>query len=440
MSGAVKALWSSRVVQAVLLLLVVGLLGVRFVRGPMSDAGLNWDFANFYNVGARMLCGESGNIYKYDSPVCGQPPVLDNRAEYVGFPLSAYFFTPLGAFAPRTSIAIFKAFCLLCYAAGFALLYLHFARRAAGGARFDLHPTVYLFMVLFFEPAWRILPIGGQSTAMVFLLLVLFLRAFTAKRYWMAAIFLSVAGILKPFLATVVLAFLLARNWQFLAALLATSGLEALLSLLLFGWKTHVEWFKIVLQESSRWAIPWWYHTSITGILGNVWIYLQHPADIWAPMPASLRIAQSICRILLVLVLAYAVRKQSLSDWPDDEKQHYLVCWGIVFALSFPGIVWEHYWAFLFIPLMYFFAQFHALPRSVQALAVLAAVLTLRARKTFAFDIDARFLRMDNLFEVLGVSLYGCATLILVLVALLRWPPRADGFQRRLPDGVAKPI
>jgi len=440
MSGSVRALWSSRFVQAALLLLVVGLLGVRFVRGAMSDAGLNWDFANFYNVGARMLCGESGNIYKYDSPVCGQPPALDNRAEYVGFPLSAYLFTPLGAFSPRTGIAIFKTFCLLCYAAGFALLYLHFARRTASGARFDLHPIVYLFMVLFFEPAWRILPIGGQSTAMVFLLLVLFLQAYTAKRYWLAAIFLSLAGLLKPFLATVALTFLLARNWQFLAALVATSGLEALLSLFLFGWRSHVEWFKIVLQESSRWAIPWWYHTSITGILGNVWIYLQHPEGIWAPMPVSLRIAQTICRIVLVLVLGYAVRKQSLSDWPEDEKQHYLVCWSIVFALSFPGIVWEHYWAFLFIPLVYLFAQFNALPRSVQALALLGAIFTLRARKTFAHDLDVRFFKMDNFFEVLGVSLYACAALILVLLALLRWPPGTDGFQRGLPDGEAKSI
>jgi hypothetical protein len=212
------------------------------------------------------------------------------------------------------------------------------------------------------------------------------------------------------------------------------------LSLFLFGWKSHVDWFKIVLQESSRWAIPWWYHTSITGILGNVWIYLQHPAGIWAPMPGSLRIAQIICRIILVLVLVYAVRKQSLSSWPEDEKQHYLVCWSIVFALSFPGIVWEHYWAFLFIPLVYLFAQFHALPRSVQALALLGALFTLRARKTFAFDLDARFFKMDNFLEVLGVSLYACAALVLVLMALLRWPPGAHGVPHGLSTGEAKRI
>jgi hypothetical protein len=440
MSGLVRALWSSKYVQAVLLLAVVGLLGVRSVRGVISDAGMNWDFANYYNVGARMLCGESENIYRYDSPVCGQAPVLNNRAEYVGFPLSAYLFTPLGAFSPRTSIAIFKAFCALCYAAGFTLLYLHFARRAASGKRFDLHPIIYLFLILFFEPVWRIFPIGGQATAIAFLLLVLFLQAYTAKRYWLAAIFLSVAGLIKPFLGTVALAFLLARNWQFLAALVAATGVEALLSWFLFGWKSHVEWFKIVLQESSRWAIPWWYHTSIIGILNDVWNYLAHPESIWAPMPASLRVAQTICRIALIVVLVYAVRKQRLSDWPEDEKQHYLVCWGIVFALSFPGIVWVHYWAFLLIPLTYLFAQFYALPRSVQALALLGAVFTLRARRTFAEGLDQHFFKMDNFFEVLGVSLYASAALIFVLVALLRWPLGASSFQGELPDREAKPI
>ncbi|HWQ02855.1 MAG TPA: glycosyltransferase family 87 protein [Candidatus Nitrosotenuis sp.] len=438
MTDSLRAFLAAPKVKVALLIVLLALLGFRAYRSALSDAGLNWDFANFYNTGARVFYGETENIYRYDAPIRGQKPELDNRAEYVSFPISAYTFAPLGAMQPRTALMVFKVFCLLCYALGYWLLYRHFAQRAERGNRFDVHPAVYLLLILLYEPAWRVFTIGGQSTPLVFLLLVLFLRAYTSGKIWWAALFLSFAGLHKPFLGATGLVFLFAGQWRFLGALAGTFVAEALLSVVVMGWKLHVEWLNIVLQEGSRWAIPWWYNTSLVGVLNNFWFYLQAGRVEWAPMPPALHYARLALQLALVGVLLWQIRRVQKFSLAPSEQQHWHVCWAIVFILAAPGISWEHYWAFLFIPLLYLLAHFFVLPRALQALTVLGALLTLRARKTFAFSIDQRFLKMDNVFEILLVGLYACGALLAVTLALGAWSPRAEELQASAPTAPTK--
>ena len=398
--------------------LLVALLAIRVTGHVSSPAGLNWDFTGFYNTGARVFQGEIQNIYKQESPIAGKPRELTKPFEYVGFPLSAYLFAPLGLFSTRVGLLVFKVVCAACYGLGLFLLYRHFHTHTLPGWNMELQLNCFLFLCLVFEPFWRVFPVGGQSTPFAFLMLVMFLSAYVKSRLAAAALFLSVAILVKPFLGPVVYVFLLARDWKFLMWLTGTFTLEGSLSLSLVGPGLHWEWIRIVLQESQRWSMAWWYNCSILGFAANFWRYLQ-PLRSAEIVPPALFVIQIVFRSFLVLFFARLVQKVRTTSAPELPKKHSYVLLGIVLSLFIPGIVWEHYLVFLIIPLLYLISYRQDIPRGAQTVTVLILLLTLRANQLFARSLSVRFMYINSFWETLLVSSYGSGALILTLLLLL---------------------
>jgi hypothetical protein len=283
------------------------LLLIRVGASVVSSDGLHWDFSNFYSAGARIFHGEQHNLYVPGAPIAGKPPLGSGRLNYTGFPLSAYLLAPFGAFPARQGLFFFKAACAMAFALGLLVLFRDFRRVVDPPWPIEKALSLYLLIVLLFEPFWFVFRVGGQTTAFGFLFLALFVHFYVEDRPWLSAIALALAILTKTFLAPAALVLFLARDWRFLARLAVCFLTAAALSWLLFGTGLHLEWLQTIRGQGSRWAIRWWNNASPISLLTDFWLHDHR--DIWyyPPMPRVLRVLQELFRISLVEGAFYLV-------------------------------------------------------------------------------------------------------------------------------------
>ena len=110
------------------------LIGLRLAWHLASGAGMYWDFVNFYNAGRRMAELRFVDLYAAAEPLFDEPRLPDGVLTYVGFPLSALVFAPLGFFGPRAALVLFKGACITAGTAG-TLLLVQYAWRDQPGKR-----------------------------------------------------------------------------------------------------------------------------------------------------------------------------------------------------------------------------------------------------------------------------------------------------------------
>lgn len=398
---------------------LLALIAARLVISVASGTGYYWDFVNFYNTGSRMYHGEGVDLYHVAAPIAGRPPMGSSRFEYVGFPLSAYVFAPLGALAPRPALLAFKAACAACFALGLVVLFRHFRLFLGDGWQPDQDLSWCLLLILLFEPLWSVFVIGGQATPLVFLLLAVFLRSYTSDRLWLAAACLSAAALIKPFVGVMVVVFVMAGDWQLLLRLAGCVAVEAAASLLLFGWQPHLEWFHIVLKESSRWAVPWWGNCSLLAFFGNFWLYGGRPEFGLPPVPPMFAGLQVVAKIGLMATFLWLVRSARAAHFSPEEKRNYYVFLAVLFPLFLSTVVWTHYLAFLLIPLLFLLVRYRSLPKYVRVLTVLILISTVRANfwPIMPYMLDA--IPVHTVLAKAAVGVYGSGTLILTLILLL---------------------
>jgi hypothetical protein len=398
------------------------LIALRLFASILSAEGRYWDFVNFYNTGSRVFHGERENIYRPDAPIAGKSVGdLPRGFSYGGPPISSYILAPLGALRPGYALFAFKAACAICFALGLVALYGQFRRLVGERLSADQTLCLYLLLALLFEPFWFVFPIGGQATALAFLPLALFVRSYTAGRLWPAAFFLSAAAITKPVLALPIVVFLIAREWDFLKRLACCFLVEGTISLLLFGWSIHAEWLRKLQEDASWWAAPWAKNSSILGFFGNFWLYLGgYQIGPTAPPPLLVGL-QNGFKLALIALFVWMVIKARNTDLPVEEKRRHFVLLAVTFALLFSTVVWAHYLAFLFIPLLFLVARYDRLPRGAKVLTVLILLLTFRANWWPITVNLQRALEVDTFAETLAAGLFGSGALILTLILVVAY-------------------
>lgn len=469
--------------------LLFGLILARLAYLAPSTAGIKWDFVNYYNTGCRVWHGEWASLYRSTEPIAGRPPlgdVKEGQLEYAGFPLSALFFGPLGAFEPQRAIVTYKAACGIAFLVAMALLYTHFfgatragsrsdGRRTAvasaegrchedtegvgefrgriqksaptpplpygrgsdtsGSAPAEMHAAtprslaLFLLLALLFEPFWFCFVIGGQSTPMAFLFVVLFLRLYVAGRCAAAAFCFSIAALLKPVLAPAALVLFVAMQWRLLAWTAAIGAVEALLSLAVFGWDAHREWYEVFSRQATRWAVPWWNNASPLAFFANFWLYGPDPQFGLRPKPQSMAMLLKALKLLLVGLFAWRAWTVRASAVNDAEKRRQLVMLGIVFSLCFTQVSWPHYLVFLLIPIVYVATRYAALPLGGRVLAWLIVLSTFRAEHYHLTLPIKELIPFDSPIGAMLLGLYGGGTLILSLffIAFYRRGPLTAG-------------
>jgi len=389
-----------------LLVMVALLLLCRTAVAVVTGDGIGWDFKdNFYRVGTELYQGHPQNLYNVD-PYRG----------YAGAPITAYLFAPLGQWSPRIALAEFKLICALCFAVGFWMLYSLFAEAARPRLRQSLLLPAYLAAILLFEPFWFVFAVGGQSTAICFPLLVLFLRSYLSGRMGLASVALSVGILLKPFLAPVILILAFAGEWRLLILLVASGSVEAVLSLALLGLPIHLAWLTSLQQLTRQSVEAWWNNGSIWNVPDSIWVSVTfHKLIVASSTVTAWRTTIGWFRLALVPIFAFLAARTNRAGQDPIVRRRLVFDLAILFCMLQSLVVWPHYLAFLFPTLL--LAAFRLAPHmpiaSWLSWAALASTINTRAIPQAQELLE--HLGAMPLVQGLAAGVYGSAPLLITL-------------------------
>jgi hypothetical protein len=386
-------------------------LATEIAFGVTNGRGLDWDFANFYDVGHKVSAGEVENLYDKFALIDGNAP--QGNMGFKGTPLSAAFYTPLASFSPIVALVLFKVQNTLATLAAVLLLFWQFKR--FGEASFGSQAaflSVFLTFVAVYQPFWRIYEIGGQATPTVFLLLVLALICHIKGRDFLVALFFALAVTMKPAIVLGLAILVLLSGRKLLVYTIGVGAILAATSIIWMGWGVHEAFLKYV---SSEQAVTWTGNSSLTVALDNLRVLLRPGPE---PLPfvvMSAMIRLGVSGLLIGLFLRYRSRISS-----EPARRHLDFVLSITACLLLLPIVWGHYLSLLFIPLSYCLAVSTALPRTARWLlgGILVAALAQNVR---VVDQLQTVIFVNTWPEMLAFSLLKTVPLGLTALLLMRY-------------------
>jgi hypothetical protein len=308
---------------------------------PLSEPPVLFsDFLKAYWVAAEHL---------YNGGLSAHYP-FTMRGNWSNLPVLAWPFAilvPLGRMgAAWTYLAIGLAFTVATWA-----LLARFARLSGPRA------AALLFFFLLNGPLLNTLR-EGNSTHFVLFFLVLTLVLWEARREYLAGLALGMAAAIKLPLLLFGAYFFLRRRWWIVAGGATTIIVAVSLSLAVFGWADHVEWYNDSIGFAMGGAVPAFNAQSIDGFLMRLSTGFEELLY-WGPIqPSSWH---RIARDLIFLVLfggfgwyMYRAERKALiapqgpGPTPHDLLQVSII---IILALITSPLTWTHYYCFLLIPL-----------------------------------------------------------------------------------------
>ncbi len=335
--------------QQTLFRLILAAALVMATAAILVPAGHGWDFANFYDTGRRAAHGQLLDIYNPDTPIAGSAP--QGKMAFWGAPISALFYAPLALFPPGIALIVLKLAGTLAYAAALVLLYREFKPPAKSPAETSWFLVVFAGLVLLYQPFWTIYRVGGQTTPVVFLLLVLGLMAYVRERMVLAALCMVLAVLVKPAFVFVPAFLALFSGRRYLVSLVALAGVAGLLSLALFGLDLHLQ-FLDLLRRGSRKPSPWPFNSSLY-IIADAFRPITDSIPVpraggW--FPDALRLA---IKVVVVGTVGRLLWRSRAEAWAPAARRLFIYLAAIAFCLLISQVVWEHYLAVLFIPLAF---------------------------------------------------------------------------------------
>ena len=395
--------------------LFLALLVVGCLVGIAVPAGLGWDFANFYDAGRRVAAGQVEEIYSPDNPIAGQP--AQGSTGFFGTPLSALFYLPLAAFGPETALILFKIQNVLAFGIAFAVLFA-FNRGFDGAGQQALwrFAAEFVFLCLVFQPFWTIFRVGGQTTPTVFLLAAVGLISHARGRFWVSAMCMVGAVLIKPALATALLVLVCVSGLTFARRLVVVLAVAGAVSVLALGWPVHAA-FLDLMQRSSRLTYAWYFNSSIY-ILGESVRQYAEARDATSLRIASMALGYALKATVAIGAVWLLVRVRR-ERCPAAAQRHFDFLIAILFFLLWSPTVWEHYPSLLFLALIHIVAaQVHF---SRQALVTVAAIFTTSVAQNLILVNWVRYnVAVDTLPALIGVTVIKSAPLLLTMVMMAR--------------------
>jgi hypothetical protein len=383
--------------------------------GIVVPAGTGWDFANFYDTGARLAAGQIRDLYDPSTPIRGRAP--QGSLGFYGTPISAFLYVPLSWFPPGVALPLFKVESTAAAFLALFLLYRH-NRRFVGGdpvgqARFA---AAFALLALIYQPFWTVYRVGGQTTPTVFLLLSVALVAHTAGRQFWAAVCLVLAGLIKPafVLVLALLALVSGRRFQGYAA---GAGLTAgVASVLVLGWPAHAAFLRTLAEGAGR-SYPWFYNSSLYIVADTLWPYL--PAHLTSPWASRVVFVAILSGSILALGGSLVLQSRACA-WPAAARRHFDFLLAVSFALFLMPTVWEHYLAALFLPLIYIVASREHF--EYPALGVVVAIFVLAVlQNLIVVNLLRYYFTWESLPHVLCIDLIKSSPLFLLMVVFVRY-------------------
>lgn len=346
-----------------LLGLALGLILGCVMAALLVRAGSGWDFANFYDTGRRVAAGQFRDIYDPTTLIAGAAP--QGQMAFWGAPVSAWFYAPLSYLPPNAALFAFKLVAVLATAGALVLLY-RLTRECVedqpeARTRFAM---LFGFMVLLFQPFWTIYRVGGQTTPLALLLLVLAMTSYVGERYLVTAVWMVLAVLVKPAFLLIPAFLALVSGRRYLVSLIAAGAVVALGSIAILGWPIHREFLEILRRGSEK-PSPWPFNSSLY-IVADAFRSIKDSIPVrgsggWFPDLLRMGLKLSV----LATFVAITVRSYRES-WPPARRRLFNFLLAIAFCLLISQVVWEHYLALLFMPLAFLVAAWGRLDRGAR--------------------------------------------------------------------------
>lgn len=384
--------------------------------GIIVPAGPGWDFANFYDTGQRVASGQINDLYKPESLIGGEQP--QGNLRFWGAPISALLYAPLSYFSPLKALIIFKIQNTLAFFAALLLLYLH-NRKFVETTPMALwrFAATFAFVCLIYQPFWTIYRTGGQTTPTVFLLLTLALLSHTRGRFFMSALFVTTAILIKPAFVTLFLFLALISGVQFLGGSVVVLSLAGVASLSLMGWSVHKDFLALMLKGASA-AFPWFYNSSLYVPFVNL-RGLADPVPLSKSLDVTLTLLQTGTKLLVAATFVYLMIKSRGQKWLPRARRHFNFLMALSFCLLTSQVVWEHYLSVLFLLLAYVVATSAHFSR--RAMVLVGAIFVLSMGQNLIFINFLRYnFSFDSPLELLFIGLFKSGPLLLTLIFLWR--------------------
>ena len=395
--------------------LAVALILALAVEGILRPRGLTLDFANFYDAGQKARAAEFAGLYDPFARIAGQPPF--GNMSFFSAPLTSYFYLPLALLPPEGASIAFKLAGTLAQGLGLVLLYRRFLPLAGNDAAAQaLWFALFAGAALLFQPFWVIYGVGGQTTPVVFLLLVLGYLALQRGQFARLAVLMSLVVVIKPaFAPAAVLLFLMLPNRFRLVALLCGVGF-GVASFWWLGAELHRQFLVLVVGETSGLLAPWRNSNPFSWIEP---LFVAPAAyDVPGQLPDLARRIGLGLRILSVTALIVSMILHRRQVLKLAASRHVIFATALLVAIVFSPVVWAHYLTLLFIPL----AALLALRRHLGGVAVLllaVAVVAAVGQNLILLKALIRVVGTDSNATIMALALMKSLPALLILLVTL---------------------
>jgi alpha-1,2-mannosyltransferase len=205
---------------------------VAIVVAMLPARATTWDFSHYYV--SAMVLREGGDPYKSDLQPIGTRLGLKideiNRGTYP--PTFIWCFSPLTRLPVRSAFFVWQALSLACLVAGLVLLMREtVSRRAAGWLS---------LAVIFFAPV-QLHMVLSQSQFIIFLMLVLVIRALERSRDAEAGLILAAAALLRAYPLAMAGYLVVRHRWRALGWMAAGLAGGALITIAAVGLNTFLD-------------------------------------------------------------------------------------------------------------------------------------------------------------------------------------------------------
>lgn len=198
-----------------------------------------------------------------------------------------------------------------------------------------------LTKLLFFYPVMMGYHLG-QLQVWINMLFALACLAWIGNRQVLAGVLIGLVCLLKPQFGLFVLWALLRKEWRFLFAMCVTGAVGLLVSVILFGFKNHLEYIS-VLQFLSRHGESYWANQSLNGLLHRLagngigeWVAGEFPP--FSPVIYTGTLFATIA------ILAFALMTRR-GPTPTASLFDFMLA-ALAFTAASP-IAWEHHYGVL---------------------------------------------------------------------------------------------
>ncbi len=405
---------------------MIGLIIAGSVMGIVTPRGIGLDFANFYDAGQKALSGQIAALYDPFATISGREPL--GNMTFFSLPITSYLYAPFASFQPQTALILFKIQSTAFLWMGLVALYFHLRPLVGDGpaarARFF---ALFSGAALLFQPFWAVYRVGGQTTPLVFFLLVIGLICFSNRRFWIAALCYVLVVLVKPVFAPGLALLFLYPVAQFRIASLVLSVGAAVGSFLFLGWDIHMEFLTKLVGQGSE-AVSPYFNSNMFTWLEVLMLRGADVADLSA-LPGSVKAVTLALRLLTIAGLVAMLVRLHRSDATPRAKLHFAFIVSMLLPMVFSPVVWGHYLAVFFVPLAYMIAMRRHFPTLAMIALGVAVGFSVFQNLLVVLKIE-KVLGLDTWSEIFWLTTAKSVTMLLIVGVMLIWSKHYLGTYR----------